>query len=1038
MHKIMLKIRYKYVPVFAGILLLLSLSVRKGYAQNNGKSKENTAKNKKITLVNIASTIVDENAHPIEGATVLVGEGLLEVSTDKSGNFELKAPTDATLIIQALGYSEITVNLKNEAVPNKIVLKKQLIYTSASDLVEMPLNLTTSKRELVGAISKINGSDLSKYPDLSLSNTLQGKLMGLYVESTSNGLGNNSSNLYVRGLNRGGADNALTLVDGIERPLNFINPEEIESVEVIKDPSSKILYGPRAANGLVLITTKRGLANTKVLKVSAEFGINNATRLPKYLDSYQYAQLYNEARQNDGFTPFYSDSTLLGYKNSTGPNDLKYPNVDYYDYFLFKSTPVKKVNIDYSGGTDKSAYSLIIGYTGAQGFEKIGETPTQDRINIRGNLDFQISPNFKAFVDASGIVERRLWSGFNQDQVFNILSSYRPNEFPLYINDPNLLSQSTPVGLSYVPPLGGSFLRPVNLAGELIYGGNTQHNYFYGQTNFGLDFNLQKIIKGFTLKTVLNFDNYQFFQSGRNLVPVTYAAEETTNNLGEVSTVYVPLQKRITADYDSRQGQDISRNYGFNATLGYHHQFSNSDLRGSLTQFYYKYENQGSYQAIENSNSVLSLNYGIKNKIYFNGSIALMGSNKFIASHQYDLFPAGGFAWVLSDEGFLKKSKTINYLKFKADFGILGYDRSTDYYLFQSRWYNNGSVTSGEPQNVLNTPRTSLDLVGNPNLGWEKSREVNIGLEGVVVKNKVSFEFNYFNNLRSDIIINPSYDYSSLAGGLYPRLNQGKTTNKGFEGEISWLNHIGNVHLTIGGNFTYAKNKIEQNSDVMNLDPALNTIGQPSDVIFGYVAKGLFKSASEVNSSPIQTMGPYGVGDIQYADLNGDNVIDARDRQVIGNSFPRVIAGINVNLKYKRFGIYVLGTSEMGVNNILNNSYYRNNGEGKYSVLALDRYHPTNNPNGIYPRLTTLSAANNNVNSTFWIQNANFFRLKNVELSYSVDKRTSSLRNYTFYLRGTNLLVLSKNKDLDPEVINAGVTNYPIYRTFTVGASVKF
>lgn len=904
--------------------------------------------------------------------------------------------------------------------------------------INLPLNNTIRRRAFTGAASKISGEELLRYPDLSLSNTFQGRLAGVYVRSTSSGLGNNTSNLFVRGLSRGSSDGALTLVDGIERPIDFINPEEVASVEVLKDASSKILYGPRAANGIILITTKRGVEGRKILNVKAEYGMSSTGRMPEFLDSYQYAQLYNEARANDGLSPFYSQQALEGYRNSSGPDDQLYPNVDFYDYFINQSAPIRRASLNYSGGGNNSKFALVLGYTGANGFEKFGKTPTEDRINLRGNLDFRISKDFKAFVDAAGVIDRRLWSGINQNEVFGAMSTHRPNEYPIFITDPVLTDQLPAIGLSYVPPLGGSYLRPANLMGGLAYGGYTQHNYFYGQTNFGLDLNLDKVVKGFSVKGVLNFDNYQFFQSGRAETAPTYSRQSVFDSNGQETVSYVNLLKRVVAGSDGRQSEEITRNYGFTGTLSYRNKFENSLLTGSLSHFYYKRENSGTYQDVENTNTLLNLRYAIANKIFIDGSAALMGSNKFAEGNRYGLFPAVGLGWVLSEENFLSDSRAVNHLKLKTSFGILGYDRATAFYLFDNRWGNNGNYVLGEASAGNNVPRTSLELIGNPDLKWEKSREINVGVEASLFENAVSVELNYFNEFRYDMVINPFNFYSTFSGGLFPRLNMGETFNTGVEGMISWHRKMGELDLRLGGNFIFSKNDVRANESLIFNEENLNTINRSSDVIFGYVANGLFKSQAEVDAAPRQTFGQYGVGDISYADLNGDNIIDERDRQVIGNNFPRTSIGLDVNLRYKGFGLYLLGTTELGVNNLLDNNYYRNNAESKYSVLALDRYHPVNNPNGTMPRLTTYSGLNNNLASTYWIENANFFRLKNAEISYDLAAGGKTVQNYRFFVRGTNLFVLSDNKDLDPEVINAGVTNYPLYRTVTLGASVNF
>lgn len=1022
--------------ILAACLLMTALPAPVLAQKKKGKEKEE----KKETVaprLTYTSVVTDEKGLPIGNALVTVNEGTQELRTDGKGAFSFSSVIGASVTVEAAGYSTKVLTLDGDALPVSISLTPSLLFTAASDVVRLPLNTATTRRQFTGANGQVSGSELAKYPDLSLHNTLQGRVMGLYVSSNTGGLGNNVASLFVRGLQRQDNNGALLLVDGIERPINFMNPEEIASVQVLKDPVSKSMYGPRAANGIVLITTKRGKENTKILEVSSEYGYSTATRLPQYLNSAQYATLFNEARANDGLAPFYSAAAINGYRNSTGENDLLYPNVDYYNYFIQRSAPIRRITVNYSGGSNNTNYALVLGYTGAAGFEKVGVTPQQDRLNLRGNLNFKVSDDFSVFADAAGIIEVRKWSGWNQDQVFGALSTHRPNEYPLLINDSGLLKVGSPLGLAYFPPLGGSRERPDNLYGQLLYGGSTSHNYFYGQTNFGMDLGLGRFVKGLSVKSVFHFDNYQFFQSGRDNVPVTYATQVLTASTGRDSVAYTALRQRSDQQRDQRQGEDISRVYGLTTSLNYMVGNDVSNFRSSLTYFYYRNEDRNSYQNIENINTSYKGAYSYKNKLYFDGIVSMMGSNKFARGNRLKFFPSAGAAWVLSEEDFLKGSKA-SFLKLKASAGILGYDRATDFYLFQSRWQDNGTINFGEVSNTFSSGRSVLNVVGNPGLQWEKSREWEVGIEGLLFGNKVGLEFNYFNTLRSDIILNPANLYSSLAGGYFGRLNLGKIKNAGFEGEVNWKGQAGKFGISTGLNFTYSKNEILATNDVTPLDQGLNVLGNSTDAIYGYVSKGLFKSQQEIDNSPRQLLGPYTIGDVVYEDLNRDNVIDARDRKVIGNSFPRLTVGLNIGFSYRNFSLSVLGVSQTGADNVLNNSYYRFDGITKYSEAALNRYHPVNNPSGMYPRLTSAFSANNNATSTFWLQSSNYFRLRNAELAYTLSKGAAVVKGMRIFARGTNLFVLSENKELDPEAINSGVTNYPFYRTVTFGFSFKF
>ena len=1010
---------------YLAIVILLACILPGSISAQNKKGKV-----KKLT---ISSQIVNEEGNGIPNAIITIGEGLIQTKTDENGNYTIQAKADSMILVEALGYESKWLDLSKGAIEAQLALEKQLLFSSDNDVIELPLGLTAHQRSLTGAVSKISGEELESYPDLSLSNAFQGRLMGLTARQSVNGLGNNNAALYIRGLARGGADGIITIVDGVERPIDYLAAEEIESVEILKDPTTKILYGPRAANGVMIITTKRGKPNTKVLDASVEYGASFATRQPDYLNSFEYAQLYNEARANDGLSPFYSQQDLQGYQNSNGPNDQRYPDIDYYDYFLNNSGAYKKAALQYSGGNKQSQYMLVLAYKGGEGLEKVGTAPSLDRFNLRANLDLEINDIISAHIGTSGYVENQEWGSLNNSQVFSKLSTHRPNEYPFIITDPELQSTDE-INTTTIPPLGGSFLNPNNLYGDLIYGGFSESQSFYGQANVGFDLDLSDfLLKGLSGKVYYTTDNFQYFQNGKNEGAVTYAQQWN----GE-SVEYFPLTRRVIEDNQSRQNQNFINNSGFYGTLAYDRDFSNNHFSAKLSHFYSNKDHDKWIQDLRFTNTVLGLKFDFNDKIYTEANIAYMGTNKLPSDTRYGIFPTFGAAWILSEENFLKDNDFVNFLKLKASFGILGYDRGTDYYLYENRWNTNGNVQFNERNNSSFT-QTNLQAIGNPDLDWEKSREINVGIEALLSKNKLSFEVNYFNEYRYDIIQSPGYRYSITSGNLFPQINQGETLNRGLEAMINWKDVIGDLNYSIGGNIIYSKNKILKTNEIIYPESQsfIRQTDRPSDTYFGYVSEGLFTSQDQIDNHATQTFGDYGIGSIAYKDLNEDGVVDNLDRKALGNSFPRTSLGVNLNLNYHRFNLFVLGTAEIGVDNMRNNSYYWNYGESKYSVIVNDRYHPVNNPNGTYPALTTTAGVNNFRNSDFWIQNASFFRLKNVELSYTIPS-SSFVKAYKIYARGTNLLVVTKNNFLDPEGLNAGVNNYPIFRTITAGLSVNF
>lgn len=1016
-----MKYYYLTIVILFASILPISVSAQK----HKNKAKE----------VTVSARVVDEEGNGIPNATITMGEGLIQSSTDANGNYTITAKENSMLLVEALGYKSKWIKLSKDKMESQVVLNKQLLFSSDNDVINLPLGLQTHQRSLTGAVSKISGEELESYPDLSLSNKFQGRLMGLIARQTVSGLGNNNAALYIRGLARGGADGIITIVDGVERPIDYLAAEEIESVEILKDPTTKILYGPRAANGVLIITSKRGKPNTKVLDASIEYGASIATREPLYLNSYEYAELYNEARANDGLDPFYSPQDLDGYQNSKGPNDQRYPEVDYYDYFLNKSGSYKKAALQYSGGDQKSQYMLVLAYKGGEGLEKVGTTPTLNRFNLRGNLDFIINDFLSAHVGTSGYVENQAWGSLNNSQVMSALSSHRPNEYPFIIDDESLQS-SDGVNSNPIPPLGGSFLRPNNIYGDLLYGGFSESQTFYGQANVGFDLDFSDfLVEGLTGQVYYTTDNFQYFQNGKNERAITYAQQWNGDNVE-----YYPLTKRVIEDNQRRQNENFINNTGLYGTLAYDKDFAENHFSAKLSHFYSNKDHDNWIQDLRFTNTVLGLKFDMNDKIYTEANIAYMGTNKLPSETRYAIFPTFGAAWILSEENFLKENNIFNFLKLKASYGILGYDRSTDYYLYENRWNTNGNVAFNERNNTRFT-QTNLQSIGNPDLDWEKSREYNIGLEGLLFNNKLRFETNYFNEYRYDIIQSPGYKYSATSGGLYPQINQGETLNRGVEAMVNWSDVLGDLSYSFGGNIIYSKNEIIKTNEIKYPDSQsfIGRTGMPSDTYYGYVSEGLFTTQEQLDAHNQQTFGEYGIGSIAYRDLNGDGIIDNLDQKAIGNSFPRTTLGVNLNLDYHRFSLYMLGTSELGVDNLRNNSFYWNYGERKYSVIAQNRYHPINNPNGTYPALTTTAGANNFRNSDFWIQDASFFRLKNVELSYSIPiSPTSVVKAYRLFARGTNLFVVSENNFLDPEGLNAGVNNYPVFSAITAGLSVNF
>ena len=987
-----------------------------------------------VLPLEVSAVIIDPNGNPVKGAALKARNNVFYANAD--GYVEATVPAESIITIDAPGYRKMVIDLSRTEMPETVTLFYQPGQTGAENVVPLPMQLSTERRYHTGAIGSIRGEQLEPSPEPLLSNTLQGQGLGLISIMNAGGMSNNPASLYLRGLSRENNNSVITIVDGIERPIDHLMAEEIESIELLKDPITKILYGPRAANGVLMVTTRRGDPAERKMKVSADYGVGMPTRLPEFLNAYDYARLFNEARNNDGLANAYSETDLEGYRNSSGPYDVWYPDADYYNYFLNDVTNSKKITSEFSGGGENSGYFLMLGYVGSSGLENVGPRPTNDRINVRGNLNLDISNVVSAFMDIAGRFELMERSRTHHAQFFETMSTHRPNEYPFIID-----SSFVPADTLGNPALGASNYRSGNLYGSLAYGGYQKDQYFSGQTNFGLDFNLDQFVSGLSAKAYVTFDNY--FYGSENLAnqPSLYARRIVTTADGADSLTFHQVQRE---NYDPQlrlTSNTNLRNTGLASSLNYKNEFGDHYLSADLGLQYALNEQTGTWvtQHIENINTVFRSAYAFRQRYVAELAVAYMGSNKFDIDNRFQAFPAAGLAWVISEEAFMRGFYGLNFLRIRANAGIIGYDRATSHWLFDNRWQNTGSVSFGDPDGT-NVPVVNYSMRGNPDLEWEKSREISAGFDLVALNHRLSLELNYFNEYRYDIIHFVSSQIPQVYGGRFMHFNWGEVENQGVEMQLLWHDRKEELEYTIGVNYMYSENKIVTTDEIPYPDIYRRTVGLPGDAMMGYVDMGLFGPDVNLSDHPFQTFGFYGTGDIAYKDLNGDGIIDDRDRKMIGNSFPRHTIGLNLNFNYKGWGLYLLATAHLGFDTWLNNSYYWNSGLDKYSVVTMDRFHPENNPDGTYPRLTISDGNNNFRNSTFWLEDASFLRLKNVELSYTF-RRTAvgaTPRNIKLFVRGSNLFVLSNIKDLDPEAINGGLGNYPVLTTVSAGLSVSF
>lgn len=1009
-----MKTLYIYIIL---MLLLPFFSESNIYAQKRSKQYSE-----------IKAKVVDKEGNPIQSVRITVDEGIFESSTDKQGKFSLKVTDNSTLVFDVPGfepqYLRVSVIKQNPVV----VMEKSIPYGGVKDEVELPFRKTIA-REIVGATSTIDEDAISSSNQMNVLNILSGKAPGLNVSQVPTEPGRSATVLNIRGLSRSATDNApLIIIDGIERPLEDLTPEEIESITVLKDATSKILYGPKAVNGVLLVKTKRGIKYKRDRQFNIEFGAQTPVRMPEYLNSADYATMYNQARINDGLSPYYTQTDIDGYRMGTNP--VLYPDVDFHKLCLNDHMSYRKAIAQFRGGNESAQYYVNATYAGYGGYEAVGKNNTSNKFNLRVNLDYKVNDWLKAFVDIAGQMEFYTTNYMSADKLFSRLSSHRPNAYPIKFSDPG--NPGTEIyGAMENANLSSS---RENIYAEMALGGSKENTVRKGQTNIGFDLSLDRYVKGLSAKAYVTFDVYNYLVVGKNENFSSYRPIFNENSL--IGKELLTVEKKVSDK--SRIADQMYRNYGYFGQLSYDRTFqAKHQLKSDLVIFQSRRENLGSSQDDVNRTFALRTNYVYNKKWIAELDMAVMGSSRFTKGNRYGYFPTVGVAWIASEEKFLKDKEWLDFLKIKASTGLLGTDNYFDFFLFESRWNTSQSTHFG-PKLEEDVNTSTLVHVGNPDLTWEKSFEINIGAEASFL-NCLTADFNYFNNYRYDILT-PTTSFSSINGGELMYRNYGSVRNQGVELALEYSGNIGKLHYSIGGNTIWSKAVYEKTDDMEGLSSNRKKEGKPVDTRFGLIAEGLFKSGDEIAAHPVQDFGPVQIGDVKYANINNDHHINENDMLPIGNEYPRFQFGLNINLAYKGFELSLSGSGMAQYDIYLNNSYYWMREDQKYSTFVKNYFNPSTGE-GKFPRLTTQQNQNNYRSSSLWMRSGNFFKLRDAMLSYSLPQNITNkmtLKQVKLFVRGSNLFTISSIKDLDPEYIDAGVTGYPFFRSFTGGINVVF
>lgn len=893
------------------------------------------------------------------------------------------------------------------------------------NLVEIPYGQQPAWM-VTGAVSSVGGSDLRKSFNTNLGNSLYGRLPGLTVQAGSSENGLNTPGMLIRGISTFGnaGTKVLVLVDGFESSFAQLTPEEVASITILKDAAATALYGSRGANGVMLVTTKKGVQGALKVGFGVQFGINTPTSLPKNLRSYDYANLYNEALQNDGKAPIYSASDLDAYKSGNDP--YFHPDVNWYDQILRKSAPMANYNLTFNGGNETIRYYVALNALTSQGLTiKAGDKEEESsnskfqRYNFRTNVDINVTKRLTAAIRLGGTVEDNANPvGNSTSSIYGLAAAIPSNAFPVYLPDGSF----------------GGNSRFTNPLGDALQNGSFTSNGRTLQGSLRLTEQLDFITPGLSLSGVLAINSYFNSYSNKSKQYERFSIARGTGN----DTLITRFGQKTSLTGDEGRS-DQWRNYAMQGFLNYDRTFGVHNISAMLMYNQDSYSVTGDGMPFKHINGGARVTYAYDERYIAEVNMSYMGSENFAKDKRFGYFPAVSAGWVASNEKFLENNKVLTYLKVRGSYGLTGND------LIGGRRFMFDQVFSytAQPYFGIGNNGTSGLMEGepaNPNVTWEKETKMNLGLEATFI-DRITFSLDVFSNKRRDILAQPFFTLPQYVGAEIPFLNVGKVDNKGLEAVIGYHNAPeANVQWFVEGNASYAKNKIAYNAEAVQLDTYLyragTSVGQP----FGLEAIGFFRDAADINASPRHTFTTVQPGDIKYKDQNGDNKIDQNDVTAIGKTYlPTLTYALHAGIKYRGFDLDAFFQGVSGNIVGLGSQFYAFQNNGSAPEMAKDRWTPATAATATYPRLSSDNNLNNYRYSSFWLRDGNYLKLRSLELGYSLPKRTLSKARLTIarvYLSGNNLFSIDDLEgDLDPEAMGTG---YPALRTFSAGFRVEF
>ncbi len=1043
-----------------GLLALLLLMSGQAFAQN----------------LRVEGRVLDELGEGMIGAGVVIQGTNNGTVTDMDGNFVLPSvPRGAILEISSVGYATQEVQVTG----TQITINMELDSRALDEAVVIAYG-QQKKVTITGAVSAVGGDDLLKAPVANVANALQGNLPGVSAVQASGMPGADEPVIRIRGVGSLNSAEPLVLVDGVERSFSQLDANEIESISVLKDASATAVFGVRGANGVILVTTKRGTEGKASVTASASAAVQTISKFIDFADSYTYGKMWNYSAITDAlpmdqwpgtanikdYTP-YADSGIRFSQEvmehfRTGDMPRTFPNMDWIKYIMNDSAWQEQANVNVNGGTERVRYFVSAGFLNQNSLFKTfsdnkNETFNFKRLNYRANLDINVSKRSQLSITLGGRMQDRNTMGGGEGFLFRYLQG------------------ATPYAGSGIDELGRHIVSDESFVGP--YDRDALSNYYdlgyqnesTNVLNFDIQYKLDMgfITEGLSFKTKASYNSEYTARKNRQNgygTGLTYVA--TLVNGEEVLR-----KENITWPIPYNESKWGSRNWYWEASFDYARKFGQHNIGALLlynqSKTYYPWDSDGSlYQSIPKGyvGLVGRVTYDYATKYLLDFNIGYNGSENFAPGKRYGLFPSVSVGWIPSQESWWEPIKNfMGYLKLRASWGLVGNDNTNGarfLYLPGAWQFYTGSMTVNPQDRGANfgTSGNWLQAVkeltsGNPNVTWETASKINLGVDAGFFRDRLHAYVDFFWEDRQHILVSNAATLSAATSLPSSYVNEGRVKNHGYEITLNWEDRIGDFRYSISPNFSYARNEVVEMLEVPPMYDYLRHTGLPVGQRFGYDLFEFYQPGTEDRykaaygkDMPDQNIA-LKYGDAVYVDLNDDGIIDQNDQKPLGyTDNPEITYSLNASIHWKGLDFSMLWTGADHVSRSLNGYFRDQFGSTNTSALAqwvADNSWTEDNPNAILPRISFTNRVHNNRDSQAWVIDSKYLRLKNVEIGYTFNKpKGMPFFNYIrIYLSGQNLLTFANFDGNDPEAPGSGLdfgVRYPMTRVFNIGAQLNF